>query len=96
MKRNFSLIALAAITFLIIGGLTVNSQTPPKDSPDPEIQKMVREVSAKNIEATIRKLVTFGTRNTLSSQTIQIAGSAPQETGYMANFKRSAPIAVTV
>ena len=68
MKRNFSLIALAAITFLIIGGLTVNSQTPPKDSPDPEIQKMVREVSAKNIEATIRKLVTFGTRNTLSSQ----------------------------
>ena len=29
---------------------------------------MVREVSAKNIEATIRKLVSFGTRNTLSSQ----------------------------
>jgi Zn-dependent M28 family amino/carboxypeptidase len=29
---------------------------------------MVREVSAKNIEADIRKLVSFGTRNTLSSQ----------------------------
>jgi hypothetical protein len=29
---------------------------------------MVREVSAKNIEATIRKLVSFGTRNTLSEQ----------------------------
>jgi hypothetical protein len=36
--------------------------------PNREIQKMVREVSAKNIEATIRKLVSFGTRNTLSSQ----------------------------
>src|SRR4051794_20569160 len=36
--------------------------------PNPEIEKMIREVSAKNIEATIRKLVTFGTRNTLSDQ----------------------------
>jgi hypothetical protein len=35
---------------------------------DPEIAKMAREVSAKNIEATIRKLVSFGTRNTLSEQ----------------------------
>ena len=35
---------------------------------NPEIAKMMREVSAKNIEATIRKLVTFGTRNTLSEQ----------------------------
>ena len=29
---------------------------------------MMKEVSAKNIEATIRKLVSFGTRNTLSEQ----------------------------
>lgn len=29
---------------------------------------MVREVSARNIEASIRKLVSFGTRNTLSDQ----------------------------
>jgi len=35
---------------------------------NPEITKMVTEVSAKNIEATIRKLVSFGTRNTLSAQ----------------------------
>jgi hypothetical protein len=37
--------------------------------PDPAIAAMVKEVSPKNIEATIRKLVSFGTRNTLSSQT---------------------------
>lgn len=36
--------------------------------PDPEIQKMIKEVSAKNIETSIRKLVSFGTRNTLSEQ----------------------------
>jgi hypothetical protein len=36
---------------------------------DPDIAKMVKEVSAVRIETTIRKLVSFGTRNTLSSQT---------------------------
>lgn len=39
-----------------------------KEKPNPEIAKMIREVSAKNIEASIRKLVSFGTRNTLSEQ----------------------------
>lgn len=67
MKRPISLIALAATVVLI--SINLFAQTPPKSTPDPEIQKMVREVSAKNIEATIRKLVSFGTRNTLSSQT---------------------------
>src|SRR5215203_907099 len=38
------------------------------DKPNAEIQKMIKEISAKNIEATIRKLVSFGTRNTLSEQ----------------------------
>ncbi|MEQ1920955.1 MAG: M28 family metallopeptidase [Pyrinomonadaceae bacterium] len=36
--------------------------------PNPEITKMVKEISAKRIEADIRKLVSFGTRNTLSEQ----------------------------
>ncbi len=35
---------------------------------DPEIKKMIGEVSGKNIETSIRKLVSFGTRNTLSEQ----------------------------
>ncbi|WP_210515817.1 M20/M25/M40 family metallo-hydrolase [Hymenobacter terricola] len=33
---------------------------------DPQIQKLVDEISAKNLEADIRKLVSFGTRHTLS------------------------------
>ena len=33
-----------------------------------EIVRLVREISARNIENTIRKLVSFGTRNTLSVQ----------------------------
>jgi Zn-dependent M28 family amino/carboxypeptidase len=39
-----------------------------KDKPNTEIKKMLQEISAKNIEATIRRLASFGTRNTLSEQ----------------------------
>src|SRR5215208_3675474 len=62
MKHRSVLVAAFcfASTFAALG------QASPK--PDPEIQKMVKEVSAKNIEASIRKLVSFGTRNTLSEQ----------------------------
>src|ERR1043166_9423594 len=52
-------------------GLTAAAQNPlpaPSNKPNPDIQKMIREVSAKNIQATILKLVSFGTRNTLSEQ----------------------------
>lgn len=35
---------------------------------DPDIARMLREVEARRIEASIRKLVSFGTRNTLSEQ----------------------------
>ncbi len=41
---------------------------------DPEIQKMVAEVKAENLEATIRKLVSFGTRHTLSDTKSDIRG----------------------
>ncbi len=39
-----------------------------KEKPNAEIRKMLKEISAKNIETSIRKLVSFGTRNTLSEQ----------------------------
>lgn len=50
---------------LCVFALNLVAQKPAAKT-NPEIAKMVREVSAKNIEATIRKLVSFGTRNTLS------------------------------
>src|SRR5260221_7654806 len=36
---------------------------------DPEIEKMVSEVSKDSLQSYINKLVSFGTRNTLSTQT---------------------------
>jgi hypothetical protein len=50
-----------------LSALTIFGQSP-RSKPDPEVAKMVKEVSARNIETTIRKLVSFGTRNTLSEQ----------------------------
>src|SRR6266446_10509985 len=38
---------------------------PPRN---PQIARLVSEINARNIESTIRKLVSFGTRNTLSIQ----------------------------
>jgi acetylornithine deacetylase/succinyl-diaminopimelate desuccinylase-like protein len=43
-------------------------RTVPRTSRDQQIVKIVREIDARNIERTIRKLVSFGTRNTLSEQ----------------------------
>ncbi len=55
-----------ALSFYV---LAVNlSAQKPNEKPNAEIQKMIREISAKRIEADIRKLASFGTRNTLSEQ----------------------------
>ncbi len=53
---------------LCVSAVNIFPQKTKKETLNPEIQKMIKEVSAKNIEASIRKLVSFGTRNTLSEQ----------------------------
>lgn len=61
MKRQ----TLSFSLLIAIATVSICAQT---TKPDAEIQKMIKEVSAKNIETSIRKLVSFGTRNTLSEQ----------------------------
>lgn len=53
--------------FLLISG-TGLAQTAWRPAPNRAIRQMINEVSARRIEADIRKLVSFGTRNTLSEQ----------------------------
>lgn len=60
-------IYIALVVLLGIFALPIFAQKT-KEKPNSEIQKMLKEVSAKNIENSIRKLVSFGTRNTLSEQ----------------------------
>ena len=49
---------------------------------------MVKEVSAKNIEASIRKLVSFGTRNTLSEQDNPTRGIGAARDWIFAEFQK--------
>ena len=47
--------------------LAALAQNPaPAPAPDPNIQRLVNEISAKTLEADVRKMVSFGTRHTLS------------------------------
>lgn len=60
--RVIVLSLIASFTCIIILG---QDKT---EKPNPLISQMLKEVSAKRIEADIRKLVSFGTRNTNSVQ----------------------------
>ena len=62
MKKLFVLLSLLTL----ISSFSFAQK--PKEKPNADVQKMLKEISAKNIEATIRKLASFGTRNTLSEQ----------------------------
>ena len=57
---------ILAISFI---SLPIFSQTEAVIQKDPQIEKMVKDVSADSLRSYITKLVSFGTRNTLSTQT---------------------------
>ncbi|GAC1305557.1 MAG: M20/M25/M40 family metallo-hydrolase [Mucilaginibacter sp.] len=68
--------------------LQSNAQTIIKQ--DAAIKQMVDEVSAKNIEATIRKLVTFKSRHTLSDTTSKTEGSGAARNWIKAEMEKYA------
>ena len=57
---------------------------------NPQIAKLVKEIDAKNIENTIRKLVSFGTRNTLSEQDSPTRGIGAARDWLYAEFQKAA------
>src|SRR6185369_13366888 len=63
MRRFILILAMSSISFPIF------SQTEAVIKNDPQIEKMVKDVSADSLKSYITKLVSFGTRNTLSTQT---------------------------
>ena len=83
MKRH----ALILIAIFIVASIASFAQTA-RPKPDPEIAKMIKEVSAKNIEATIRKLASFGTRNTLSEQDNPTRGIGAARDWIFAEFQK--------
>lgn len=70
LKRSY-LVVLLSLTFVAPTGVRAQSPSsnrPEEPVPDADIPRIVHEIDATNIERTIRKLVAFGTRNTLSAQ----------------------------
>jgi hypothetical protein len=57
---------------------------------NPEIARIVSEINARNIENTIRKLVSFGTRNTLSSQDNPARGIGAARDWLYGEFEKAA------
>jgi Peptidase family M28/Fibronectin type III domain len=57
---------------------------------NPEIASIVREIDARNIERTIRKLVSFGTRNTLSEQNDPNRGIGAARDWLFVEFQKAA------
>jgi hypothetical protein len=55
---------------------------------DPVIEGIVKEISARNIEATIRKLVSFHTRHTLSDPNNEERGVGAARKWIAAEFER--------
>src|SRR5688572_30178725 len=75
------------VLFSLFLSVTCLGQAPPA-RPNAEIAKMIKEVSARRIEADIRKLVSFGTRNTLSEQNNPTRGIGAARDWLFAEFQR--------
>jgi hypothetical protein len=58
--------------------------------PDGDLQKILSQISQVNIEATVRKLASFGTRHTLSSQTDPNRGIGAARTWLTGKFEEAA------
>ena len=67
---------------------TISAAPLPAQKPNPQIAAVVREISAKNIEASIRKLVSFGTRHTLSDATSDTRGIGAARRWLQSEFER--------
>ncbi|MBA3716342.1 MAG: M20/M25/M40 family metallo-hydrolase, partial [Pyrinomonadaceae bacterium] len=71
------------------GGETVREQVQSPARRDAEVVRMLAEIDAGNIERAVRKLVSFGTRNTLSAQDNPARGIGAARDWLFSEFQRS-------
>lgn len=85
--------ALSILITLVLANLSIVSPQPrkkPAAARNRTIANIVREIDARNIEASIRKLVSFGTRNTLSEQNDPKRGIGAARDWLYAEFLKAA------
>jgi hypothetical protein len=81
--------AIAAV--LTVSGNAVRAQTQPSPAIDPRIEKLVASVSEERMQQLLQKLVSFGTRNTLSDQTSTTRGIGAARQWIYDELKRTSP-----
>ena len=87
-KRALFLLAPMMIGIVCTAAYSQRRSAPGRGNPD--IPKIVAEMSARRIEASIRKLVSFGTRNTLSDQNDPNRGIGAARDWLYAEFQKAA------
>ncbi|WP_127503236.1 M20/M25/M40 family metallo-hydrolase [Actinoplanes solisilvae] len=70
-RRTFLTVSAAAAAAPLVAG---EAAAAAKSAPSRELQAILREIDPKRVEAIVRKLVSFGTRHTLSSQDDPVRG----------------------
>ncbi|HEV8589263.1 MAG TPA: M28 family metallopeptidase [Pyrinomonadaceae bacterium] len=96
LQKKLAIVFFAGV--VLISGIGARSEhsmafgqrRSPQARGNPDIPKIVSEISARNIEATIRKLVSFGTRNTLSDQNNPTRGIGAARDWLYAEFQKAA------
>ncbi len=92
MKRVLTtLLALSVLSLLTTGSMPTAAraqQVQLSSKLNPEIEKLVGEISPARIEAVIRKLIGFGTRHTLSSQDDPVRGIGAARRWIREEFER--------
>ena len=76
--------------FLFIASTAIFASPLPEPASNPQIAGIVKEISAKNIETNIRKLVSFGTRHTLSETESDTRGIGAARRWLQSEFERYA------
>ena len=98
LAQSKTVLVLTIIAMLVSGNASAQERAPrPRSSPivpqarlNPEIAKIVRAIDARNIERSVRKLASFGTRNTLSSQNDPVRGIGAARDWLFEEFSKAA------
>lgn len=90
MVTPFSRVHLLAVAVMVLPALG-QAQTTPRPDADPRIEKLVAAVSEQRMRDMLTKLVSFGTRNTLSDQTSPTRGIGAARQWIFDELKRSSP-----
>jgi hypothetical protein len=93
-----TVVSLLLATCVLIDVIPVDAQTKQSravrplsaKTSDQHVAQIVREIDARNIERTIRRLVSFGTRNTLSDQSDPNRGIGAARDWLFAEFTKAA------